>query len=187
MKHWFWLKSAFKMAEKVWATETVLGWSCSQAEQGTEKGFIQGGGKGSKVWKWERTWQISAVHPHQAFIVEGQTEGKKTYLFGVCQNIPKGNLGHDSMVRWSNQDWAQNAKCCIWRKSGLAHHLMFFSSRDWDFRRKDQNGSKCRDILEEDLLKGSQNLRLEHRFSFQHDTNSKYTAEICECFWVLKT
>jgi hypothetical protein len=44
---------------------------------------------------------------------------------------------------------------------------MFFSGRDWE----------TREILDENLLQSTQNVRLGRRFTFQQDNDPKHTAK----------
>jgi hypothetical protein len=39
------------------------------------------------------------------------------------------------------------------------------------------NGAKCREIIDENLLQSTQNLRLGRRFTFHQDNNPKHTAK----------
>ena len=56
---------------------------------------------------------------------------------------------------------------------------MFFSSRDWETsqERTNMNGAKYREILDENLLQSSQDLRLGRRFTFQQDNDPKHVAK----------
>jgi hypothetical protein len=57
---------------------------------------------------------------------------------------------------------------------------MFFSGRDWETGSKrieeKLNGARYREILDENLLQGTQDLRLGLRFTFQQDNDPKHTA-----------
>ncbi len=105
-------------------------------------------------------------------------------------------------ILWSDETkielFGLNSKRYVWRKPGTAHHLSntvptvkhgggsimlwgCFSAagtgRLVAIEGK-MNAAKYRDILDENLLQSSQDLRLGQRFTFQQDNDPKHTAKI---------
>ncbi len=105
-------------------------------------------------------------------------------------------------ILWSDETKIElfgiNSKRYVWRKPGTAHHLSntvptvkhgggsimlwgCFSAagtgRLVAIEGK-MNAAKYREILDENLLQSAQDLRLGRRFTFQQDSDPKYTAKI---------
>ena len=82
-----------------------------------------------------------------------------------------------------------NAKCHVWKKPGTITTVKYGGGRImlWGCIsagtgrlvriEAKMNGAKCREILDENLLKSSQEIRLGRRFTFQQDNNLKYIAK----------
>ncbi len=105
----------------------------------------------------------------------------------------------DSLVWWDqDRTFGLNSKRYVWRKPGTAHHLSntvptvkhgggsimlwgCFSAagtgRLVAIEGK-MNAAKYRDILDENLLQSTQDLRMGRRFTFQQDNDPKHTAKI---------
>ena len=100
-------------------------------------------------------------------------------------------------ILWSDETkmnlFGLNAKGHVWSKPATIPTVkhgdgalgMFFSSRDWETSQDEQkmNRAKYREILDENLIQSAQDLRLGQRFTFQQDSDPKYTAKttVSEC------
>ena len=83
-----------------------------------------------------------------------------------------------------------NAKCHVWRKPGTIPTVKhgggsimlwgcFSVAGTGRLVRIEENinGAKCREILDENLLQSTQDLRLGRGFTFQQDNDPKHTAK----------
>ena len=98
-------------------------------------------------------------------------------------------------ILWSDETkielFGLNAKRHVWRKSGTSHHLAnsipmvkhgggasCCGAGSGLVRMEGKmNRAKYREILDENLLQSTQDLRLGRRFTFQQDNDSKHTAK----------
>uniref|UniRef100_A0AAZ3RW96 Transposase n=1 Tax=Oncorhynchus tshawytscha TaxID=74940 RepID=A0AAZ3RW96_ONCTS len=97
-------------------------------------------------------------------------------------------------IFWSDETkielFGLNCKCHIWRKPGTIPTVKYGggSTMLWGCFsaagtgrlvriEAKMNGAKYREILDENLLQSTQDLRLRRRFTFQQDTDSKHTAK----------
>ena len=81
-------------------------------------------------------------------------------------------------ILWSDEIKIELFGLNKWR---WQHHagVMFFSDRDWETSqdRVKMNGGKYREILDENLLQSTQDLRPGRRFTFRQDKDPKHTAK----------
>ena len=109
----------------------------------------------------------------------------------VRKVTPKDSQTMRNKILWSDETkiehFGLNAKRHIWRKPGtipMVKHgggsIMLwerFSEGRLDRTEGKMNRAKYREILDENMLQSTQDLRLGRRFTFQQDNNHKHTAK----------
>uniref|UniRef100_A0A9J8CVQ7 Transposase Tc1-like domain-containing protein n=1 Tax=Cyprinus carpio carpio TaxID=630221 RepID=A0A9J8CVQ7_CYPCA len=118
----------------------------------------------------------------------------------LCARHMKKHLKDSKMVRnkilWSDETkielFGLNSKRYVWKKPGTAHHLsntvptvkhsggsiMLWGCFSAAGTGRLLNAAKYSDVLDENLLQSSQDLRLGRRFTFQQDNDPKHKAKI---------
>ena len=113
---------------------------------------------------------------------------------GVCQKAPKDSQTMRNKILWSDETkielFGLNAKRQLWTKPGTIPTVKHgggsimlwgcFSAAGTGrlVRIKGKmNGTKYREILNENLLQSIQDLRLGQRFTFKQDNDPKHTAK----------
>ena len=111
----------------------------------------------------------------------------------LAKKAPKGSQTMRNKIHWSDETkielFGLDAKCHVWRKRGTIPTVMHgggsimlwgcFSvagaGRQVRIKGK-MNGAKYREILDENLLQSTQDLKLWQRLTFQQDNNPKNNA-----------
>ena len=149
------------------------------------------------LWSWENLPEGQPSQQHSTIQARQKPLLSKRHTT-ACLEFSKRHLNDSQIMRnkilWSDETkielFGLNAKRHVWRKPGTITAMKHGGGRImlWGcfseagtgrlvrIERK-MNGAKYREILDENLLQGAQDLRLGWRFTFQQDNNPKHTAK----------